>query len=65
MNSKPTVHYALDHRNHIHKGESALIQPINHPSGYVSNTTWSVTSTVVQVEGDDFETMNTKYVGVH
>ena len=62
--SKPIVQYALDHRNHIHKGEAAIIQPIDHPSGYVTNTTWAVTSTVVAHDGDLFETLNTKYVGV-
>lgn len=63
--SKPTVQYILDHRNHIHKGEAACVRPINHPSGYVSNTTWSCTSTVVAKDGDNFETLNTKYVGVN
>jgi len=61
---KPVVHYAIHHANHVHKGESALIQPIDHPSGYVTNTAWAVTSTVVAHDGDDFETLNTKYVGV-
>ena len=61
---KPTVHYQIHPENHIFKGESALIQPIDHPSGFVSNTTWSATSRVVAKDGDSFETLNTKYVGV-
>jgi len=63
---KPLVHYEIAHNNRIEVGLAAIIQPIDHPSGYVSNTTWSVTSEVLKYSEEDhiFETLNTMYQGV-
>jgi len=63
---KPLVHYEIAHNNKINVGESAIIRPIDHPSGYVSNTTWSTTSEVLKYSSVDhlFETLNTMYQGV-
>lgn len=64
--NKPVVHYEIAHNNHIIVGESAIIQPIDHPSGYVTNTTWASTSEVLKYSEEDhiFETLNTMYQGV-
>jgi len=63
---KPLVHYKIAHNNKIKIGEPAIIQPIDHPSGYATNTTWSVTSEVLKYSEEDhlFETLNTMYQGV-
>jgi len=64
--NKPVVHYEIAHNNKIAVGDLAIIVPIDHPSGFVSNTTWSVTSEVIKYSEEDhlFETMNTVYQGV-
>jgi len=62
---KPVVKYNLDQWCSITKNRCAIVSPIDHPSHRVSNNNAVHTSTVVSVNGDDFETLNTKYIGVH
>ncbi len=62
---KPVVTYNLDKHHEIELNRGAYIYPIDHPSDRVSNLDVARTSTVISVNGDDFETLNTKYVGVH
>ena len=45
-------------------GHSALVFPINHPSGLVSNTKPVQTSEIVRLYEDGFETKNTRYVNI-
>ncbi len=62
---KPVVTYNLDDFTSIEKNRCAIVTPIDHPSEHVSNKLSAHTSTVISIDGDDFETLNTKYVGVH
>jgi len=62
---KPTVKYNLDQWYKVTKGTSAIVCPMDHPSHRVSNRNAVHTSTVLSVDGDNFETENTKYIGVH
>ena len=62
MNDKPVVQYTVDPANFIKLGLSAYIVPIDHPSDLVSNESLARTSRVISIDGDTFETMNTKYV---
>lgn len=59
---KPTVHYK--EVSAIVIGESTYVFPVDHPSSYVSNTTYTRTSKVVahDPETGRFETKNTIYV---
>jgi len=63
---KPIVKYHMDEWSSICKGKCAIVSPIDHPSHRVSNKNAVHTSTVVSIDanGRDFETLNTKYVGV-
>lgn len=63
---KPTVRFKAVKR-FTQVGFPTLVFPIDHPSGYVSNTTWAITSPVVSVTLKDkqiveFETENTRYI---
>mgnify|MGYP006959942198 CR=1 FL=1 len=62
---KQVVKYNLDQYSSIVKNRNARVYPIDHPSDLVSNYELAFTSTVIAVNGDDFETLNTKYIGVH
>jgi len=61
--NKPTVRYKNHPKNYIKVGDGAVIQPIDHPSHLVSNSTWVRTSDVLKVTDKGFETHNTIYVG--
>ena len=62
--SKQEVKYDLTKYNFVKLGAPAVVKPINHPSKLVSNERFSMTTTVISMAGVDFETMNTRYVGV-
>jgi hypothetical protein len=62
---KPTVKYNLDQWSSIFKNRCAIVSPLDHPSHRVTNGYAVHTSTVISIDGDNFETLNTKYVGVH
>ena len=61
---KPEVKYDLNQYNHVCLGRGAVVFPMNHPSEAVSNKVATYTSEVISVQGADFETLNTRYVGV-
>ena len=42
-------------------GHRAIIKPIDHPSEFVSNQTEVITSPVISINDDGFETLNTFY----
>jgi hypothetical protein len=58
---KPLVHYR--ELVFCHLGRSALVVPVDHPSGLVSNRGHTMTSavTVDLDESGCFETLNTRY----
>lgn len=58
---KPQVFY-LDCGFLIKVGYVTVVQPTNHPSELVSNTKPVVTSRVVALHPDGFETLNTIYL---
>lgn len=59
---KPIVHYKLPIPDHLEIGRSVVVQPINHPSPYVSNTKPVHTSPVVAIQGHGvFATESTVY----
>lgn len=62
MKMKPIVHYRTA-MNLFKVGESAFVDPIDHPdSKNVSNTSTVRTSRVIRIgEGGEFETENTIY----
>lgn len=60
---KQEVKYNLDEFHTIRKDQSAIVCPIDHP--HCSNKNAVHTSRVISVDGDNFETMNTKYYGIH
>lgn len=60
---KPIVTYNLDDFYSIMINRGAIVMPLDHPKR--SNKNAVHTSTVISKEGVNFETMNTKYVGVH
>ena len=64
---KPIVHYEIHKDNYIIDGYSAIIKPIDHPSGLVSNESFVQTTNVKNYNETDhtFETENTFYQGVH
>ena len=62
---KQIVKYNLNEYSSIVLNRNAIVSTIDHPSHRVSNTKPVRTSTVVSVDGDDFETLNTRYIGVH
>lgn len=62
---KTVVHYNLDQWSSIYKNRCAIVSPLDHPSHRVSNKNAIHTSTVISIDGDNFETVNSRYVGVH
>ena len=58
---KPIVNYTPQDADYIKVGHRAFVQPTNHPSQQVSNTTGVMTSPVVKLTKDGFETQNTIY----
>ena len=60
---KPVVQYLKNKSQFICVGFGATVQPIDHPSELVSNTSWIVTSKVISydIKTGEFETLNTKY----
>ena len=62
---KQIVKYNLDQWHSIHKNRCAIVCPIDHPSHRVTNRNAVHTSTVISIDGNNFETINTKYTGVH
>ncbi len=60
---KPIVQYNVDQFHSISKHRGAIVVPIDHPN--CSNKGAIHTSTVIGIEGQNFETINTKYVAVH
>lgn len=65
MKTKPIVLYSFVFEPII-LGQSAIVQPINHPGELVSNTTLAKTSPVVKIINDySFETENTIYKEKH
>ena len=58
---KPIVNYTPQDADYIRVGHRAFVQPINHPSLAVSNTTGVMTSPFVKITEDGFETQNTIY----
>ena len=60
---KPVVKYKLPIPSIINVGECQVIEPIDHPSPFVSNTKPIITSPVVTVgQHGMFATQNTIYV---
>lgn len=61
---KPVVRYLKNKSQFISVGMGATVQPIDHPSELVSNTSWIITSKVISynIKTGEFETLNTKYV---
>jgi hypothetical protein len=59
--TKQIVHYE-ELASDIQVGYPAMVYPIDHPSEYVSNKQWAMTSPVVEI-GDcgTFWTQNTEY----
>lgn len=60
---KKIVRYNLDDFHVVWVGRSAMVCPIDHPD--CSNLNCVHTSIVLSKDGDDFTTLNTRYVGVH
>lgn len=58
---KPIVNYTPQDADYIVVGHRAFVHPTNHPSNLVSNTTGVMTSPVVKITEDGFETQNTIY----
>ena len=56
---KPVVLYENPQRIEI--GFPAIIYPLNHPSRLVTNSEYAITSMVVAITDDGFETENTIY----
>lgn len=59
---KPVVRYEAAYNVEVDR--QAFVRPVDHPSDLVSNMTWAQTSPVVKVDGDTFETENTRYVPI-
>lgn len=61
--AKPVVLYEATEDDFITEGMGAYIRPINHPSEWVSNKKFVLTSIVIShdKETDEFETLNTIY----
>ena len=62
--NKPEVQYDMSDFCKIILGQGAIVTPLNHPSPHVSNTGSVHTSRVISITDEDFETENTRYVGV-
>ena len=58
---KPVVHYTEVDEQNLQVGNNVFVLPINHPSNLVSNKNWVLTSRVIALHEDGFETMNTIY----
>lgn len=59
---KPIVHCHKVKGFDIRLGCSAIVKPIDHPSRLVSNQKPVITSKVIALSIDGFETENTMYV---
>ncbi len=58
---KQIVHY-VGLASDLIVGQSALVYPVDHPSEFVSNNYWAMTSPVVEIrECGTFFTKNTEY----
>lgn len=59
---KPIVHYKLPIPEYLKVGSRVVVEPIDHPGSYVSNTKPVITSPVVAIQGHGvFVTENTIY----
>ena len=63
---KPVVKYS-ELQSSIAIGQRVFVKPLNHPSEYVSNTRWALTTCVQSFVSngkgiESFETENTRYV---
>jgi hypothetical protein len=59
---KPIVHYKLPIPEYLEVGSRVVVEPMDHPGPYVSNTRPVITSRVVAVKGAGvFATENTIY----
>lgn len=61
--NRPEVMYSLNHHRFVKLGSRAVIHPVDHPV-IPKHRTLHTSSPVISVEGIDFETMNTRYIGV-
>ena len=59
---KPIVQYLPSNFNFIQKGKRAMVIPVDHPGELVSNTQMVITSPVIEVGSNHFETENTRYI---
>lgn len=63
---KPIVHYKLPVPEHLEIGSRVIVEPIDHPGPYVSNTKPVITSRIVAIQGCGvFATENTIYQPTH
>ena len=63
MTKRKIVYYKVTPEDVITKGYPACVFPINHPSDYVSNTKFVITSKVQTIwPNGEFETENTHYI---
>lgn len=68
---KPTVRFYLGGEGWsfniktLSIGDNCIIYPIDHPSSFVSNENFAMTSPIISIdeENNSFETENTIYVG--
>ncbi len=58
---KPVVHYEKVDEKHLQVGTSVLVLPTDHPDPLVSNVKWILTSKVIDLHEDGFETLNAIY----
>lgn len=62
ISGKKVVHFSRSKYEFIHKGLPATVFPVDHPdSENVSNKKQAITSNVVAIHEDGFETENTRY----
>lgn len=59
---KNIVRYVPHPDDYIVEGQRARVHPVDHPSELVSNTQQCITSRVLQVHADGFETENSYYI---
>lgn len=59
--NKQIVQYYNSPMNRIALHQRAFVHPINHPSDLVSNKMFVLTSPVIAINPDGFETHNTIY----
>ena len=58
---KPIVYYRPRKDDHIQLGQRALVYPVNHTSPLVSNKSIALTSKVIKIFNEGFETKNSIY----